>query len=419
MIVIRGGRVLTEEGFTAADVLINDDTVVSVGPGLEAEKVIDARGCLVGPGFVDLHTHLRDPGQTWKEDLESGLSAAAAGGFTAVVAMPNTDPALDDPGIVSDVVARAQSLGLAEVGVAAALTRARSGRELSDLEGLHRVGVRLFSDDGDCLNEPGLLRAAMLRLRRLAGARLAQHAEDPALARGGHLHDGTVAAATGLEGSPSSAEETVVARDLALVAETGAAYHCQHVSSAATVELIKEAKAQGLDVTAEVTPHHLFYDERAVEDLNPDFKMYPPLRAPEDREALEGALVDGVIDVVATDHAPHTEAEKAVPFVEAPRGVVGLETAAAAVFTLTRDPRLLFRALSLRPAHIAGMERQGRLPSPGSPANLVVFDPESEMVVEGFRSKSSNSPFKNETLKGRVVATLFEGQPVFELEVAG
>ncbi len=419
MIVIRGGRVLTEEGFTAADVLINDDTVVSVAPGLEAEKVIDARGCLVGPGFVDLHTHLRDPGQTWKEDLESGLSAAAAGGFTAVVAMPNTDPALDDPGIVSDVVARAQSLGVAELGVAAALTRARSGRELSDLEGLYQVGVRLFSDDGDCLNEPSLLRAAMLRLRRLPGARLAQHAEDPELSKGGHLHDGTVAAATGLEGSPSSAEETVVARDLTLVADTGVAYHCQHVSSAATVELIREAKAQGLDVTAEVTPHHLFYDEHSVEDLNPDFKMYPPLRSPEDREALQGALVDGVIDVVATDHAPHTELEKAVPFVEAPRGVVGLETAAAAVFTLTRDPLLLFRALSLRPARIAGMERQGRLPAPGSPANLVVFNPESEMVVEGFRSKSSNSPFKNETLEGRVVATLFEGRPVFELEVAG
>ncbi|MFQ5522604.1 MAG: dihydroorotase [Acidimicrobiia bacterium] len=419
MIVIRGGLVLTGDGFAPADVLVENNLVVAMGSDLEAERVIDAHGCLVGPGFVDLHTHLRDPGQTWKEDLYSGLTAAAAGGFTAVVAMPNTEPALDNPQTVSDLVDRARRLGLAEVTVAAAITLGRAGRDLTDFEGLYEAGVRLFSDDGDCLNDSDLLREAMLRLARLPGARLAQHAEDPALSAGGHLHDGTVAAAAELRGSPSSAEEQVVARDLALVAETGVAYHCQHVSSRGTVSLIRKAKFRGLDVSAEVTPHHLFYDDRSVEDLNPDFKMYPPLRAPGDRAALQGALLDGVMDAVATDHAPHTEVEKAAPFREAPRGVIGLETAAAAVFTVTRDPGLLFRVLSLNPGRIAGMKRQGRPLGPGSPANLVIFDPEAEWVVGDFRSKSANSPFKGETLRGRVVTTLHEGRPVFELEVAG
>ncbi len=416
MIAIRGGRVLTESGFTDADVLVEGDEVVAVGRGLDASEVIDAHGCLVGPGFVDLHTHLRDPGQTWKEDLESGLSAAAAGGFTAVVAMPNTDPPLDNPGAVLDLVAKARRLGLAELRVAAAVTVGRAGRKLTDFEGLCELGVRLFSDDGDCVDDPELLRDAMARLSALPGARLAQHAEDSTLSAGGHLHDGQVAKGLGLRGSPPEAEEAVVDRDLALVAETGAAYHCQHVSSRGTVSLIREAKARGLDVTAEVTPHHLSYDEGSVDDLNPDFKMYPPLRSPADRAALQEGLVDGVIDVVATDHAPHTREEKAVPFVDAPRGVIGLETAAAAVISLTGSPRLLFQTLSLRPARIAGMERQGRRPAPGSPANLVVFDPRAEWVVERFRSRSANSPFKGRSLRGRVVATLFEGSPVFQLE---
>ncbi|HIE22159.1 MAG TPA: dihydroorotase, partial [Acidimicrobiia bacterium] len=377
MIVIRGGRVLTPEGLVGADVLVEGDVVVAVGSAMEGGgHVIDAPGCLVGPGFVDVHTHLREPGQTWKEDVASASAAAAAGGFTAMVAMPNTEPPIDTPGIVVELRERARQVGLVEVAVAGALTLGRAGRELTDLESLYKAGVRLFTDDGDCLSDPVILRAAMARLASLPGARLAQHAEETALSAGGHLHQGAMAERLGIAGSPAAAEETVVARDLALVAETGVAYHCQHVSSRGTVALIQEAKSGGLAVTAEVTPHHLSYHEGAVEDLDPNFKMYPPLRSPADRAALRDALVEGVIDVVATDHAPHTEEEKAVSFLEAPRGVIGLETAAAVVSEIVDDPDLLFGSLSIRPARLAGLERQGRPLAPGSPANVVVFDPD-------------------------------------------
>ncbi|MBW3666614.1 MAG: dihydroorotase, partial [Actinobacteria bacterium] len=359
MIVIRGGRVLTGEGLRLLDVVVEGEVVVAFDSARHspAAAVIDATGCLVGPGFVDLHTHLRDPGQTWKEDLESGSRAAAAGGFTAVTAMPNTDPPLDDPKLVADVADRGAEIGLVDVGVAAAVTRGRAGRELAPLEELHEAGARIFTDDGDAVDSPDLVSGALERLRRLPGAVLAQHAEDFRLSRSG--------------GSPpAEAEVEMVRRDLRLVAETGGRYHCQHVSTAATVELIGDARDDGLEVTAEVTPHHLSFDREAAETGDPNFKMYPPLRSASDREALVQGLAGGVIDAVATDHAPHTQEEKQVAWEAAPRGVVGLETAASAVWEALGDPGRLFEVLAAAPARIAALSDQGLPVSVGGTANL-------------------------------------------------
>lgn len=399
MIRITGGKVLVEDGFLEADVMVNGERVVEVGSGPDGheEIVIEASGCLVGPGFVDLHTHLRDPGQTWKEDLESGTRAAAAGGFTGVVAMPNTDPPLDDPKLVSDLAERGREMGLVELSVAAALTRGRAGGELAELEDLYEAGARIFTDDGDAVASPRLLAEALRRLAELPGAVLAQHAEDPDL---------SAAAAE----PPVAAEVEMVRRDLELLAEDGGRYHCQHVSAAATVELIRRARDAGLEVTSEVTPHHLTFDTGSGGCGDPNFKMYPPLRNGDDRAAVVEALADGVIDAVATDHAPHGAGEKQAGWERAPRGVIGLETAAAAAWEALRDPLRLFRALSLAPARIAGLAEQGRPLAPGVTANLVVFDPSVSWVAKAFASRSRNSPYLGRSMLGRPVATIHRGR---------
>lgn len=403
-----------------ADVLCSGGVICQIEPGIATttDDVVDASGCLVGPGLVDIHAHLRDPGQTWKEDLESGSRAAVAGGYTALVVMPNTEPAIDEPGLVSDIIHRASQVGLAEIAVAAAVTRARVGAELSDLEALYEAGARLFTDDGDCVEDGALLDRAMRILARLPGAVLAQHAEDTTRTQGGHMHDGVVSARLGMAGLPVEAEESIVERDLELTRRTGARYHCQHVSSAATISRIRDAKEEGLAVTAEVTPHHLSFDETHVESLDPNLKMYPPLRSSQDRHALRSALVDGTIDVVATDHAPHTPEEKAVGFIDAPRGVTGLETAASVVWGVVEDPERLYECMSTRPARIAGLESQGHRLTVGAPANIAVFDPVSRWVVDAFFSKSSNSPYLGMDMTGRIVATIHKGLVVHRLEEA-
>jgi dihydroorotase len=418
MILIRGGSVFTAEGFRMADVLIEDGCVVTVEPAIEGNSadIVNAEGCLVGPGFVDIHVHLREPGHNWKEDLESGSRAAAAGGFTAVVAMPNTDPPIDEAKVVEEVALRGSEIGLVEVAVAGALTRDRAGVVASDIEGLHEAGVRIFTDDGDSVEDTEVLRGVMTRITSLPGAVVSQHAEDNSLTSDGHLHEGSMSSKHGIKGLPSAAEVDVVRRDLELVRETGARYHCQHVSSGETVELIRQAKDAGLPVTAEVTPHHLSFDDSSLATLDADYKMYPPLRSSIDRRALRKALIDGTIDVVATDHAPHTADEKASGFEAAPRGVIGLETAAAVVSEILEDPKRLFEALSVKPASIAGLGGQGRRIAPGEPANIVVFDPERQWSPVRFWSRSSNSPYKGHQLKGRTVTTIYKGNIVFELE---
>ena len=386
---------LTAAGFIQADVSIVDGLVSSLEPAAPTNggQVLDATGCLVGPGFVDLHTHLRDPGQTWKEDLESGSAAAAVGGYTAVVAMPNTDPSLDDPKLLADVAARGEDIGLIHVAVAAAVTRGRAGGELAPLEDLYEAGARLFTDDGDAVSSPELLAEALRRLSRLQGAVLAQHAEDP---RQPAL-------------SPS-AEVEMLRHDLELVEEVGGRYHCQHVSTAEAVGLLGSAREQGLQVTAEVTPHHLSFDDTTADRERPEFKVYPPIRTARDREALVAALAGGVVDAVATDHALHTVEEKSVSIESAPRGVIGLETAASAVWGTLGDPIRLFEVLSLAPARIAGLGDHGRPLQPDTPAHIVVFDPTTTWVPDRFVSRSANSPYLGRSMAGRVRATVYRGR---------
>lgn len=407
--IIRNGAVLTVGGVVRkADVRIEGGLVAEVGNGLNGDEVFDAAGAWVGPGLVDLHVHLREPGQEWKEDLTSGREAAAAGGFTTVVAMPNTDPPID----AGHVAAHVRRHDGVEVVPAGCLTLGRRGERLAHLDDLWAAGVRIFTDDGDTVADAGLLRRAMEYLAQLGGL-VAQHAEDPGLARHGHMHEGSVSSRLGITGLPAVAEEVVVARDLRLAELTGCRYHVQHVSTAGTVELLRAAKAAGLPVTAEVTPHHLVFDHRAVESMDPVFKMYPPLRTPEDVEALVEALRDGTIDCVATDHAPHSAHEKDVPFEEAPRGVIGLETAAAVVNQRCGfDQAEFFDRMADAPRRILG--RPPHHVAAGEPADLVVFDPDAPWTAGEFRSRSENSPWKGSEMRGRVRMTVAGGQVVYQ-----
>lgn len=418
-LAIRGGLVLTSEGLIAADVLVSGGLIADIAERIDSGGAheIDARDCLVGPGFVDIHTHLREPGETWKEDLYSGTRTAAAGGFTALVAMPNTEPPIDEGILVSDITRKGRSVGPIEIHVAGALTRGRKGFEPSDLEGMYQAGARIFTDDGDCVEDSHLAEALMRLISRFPGAVFAQHAEMKSLTGDGHMNEGALSRRLGVGGLPAEAESRIVERDLELVRRIRAPYHCQHVSAAASVDLIREAKLQGLPVTAEVTPHHLTFTEAELEGLDANFKMYPPLRGAEDRVALRAALLDGTIDAVATDHAPHTTAEKEVGFSQAPRGVIGLETAAAATWETVFDPHRFFDVLSSQPARIAGVETQGHLPRVGASANLVIFDPSATWTPRTFLSKSANSPYLGRVMTGRVVATIATGELVHQLGV--
>lgn len=415
MILIESGKVLTTSGWRDADVLIESGKVKEVGRGLRAETVVDASGCLVGPGLVDIHTHAREPGETWKEDVSSASMAAVRGGYTAMVTMPNTVPPADSPKVTGLIQGIGRRVGLVDVIPAGTLTVGRAGAAASDIEAMYESGVRMFTDDGDSVGDTETLRGIMLRVAALPGAIVAQHAEDISMTAGGQMHEGELSRRLGIGGLPAEAETSVVERDLRLVRETGASYHCQHVSSKMTVELIRDAKAEGLPVTAEVTPHHLSFDVSELDDLDTNFKMYPPLRTDQDRAALVAALRDGTIDVVATDHAPHGADEKSRAFPDAPRGVIGLETAAAAVWAVLGEETRLFEVMSIIPARTMGLGSQGLPIAPGNPANLVVFDPEAEWVADEFASKSANSPFLGSTMKGRVVATVHHGDVVLRV----
>ncbi len=409
-LTLRNGLVMTPDGPRQVDLGIADGHIVAVGSVDESPRELDCTGSWVGPGFVDIHVHLREPGQEWKEDIESGSKAAAAGGFTAVVAMPNTDPATDSGHLARYITDRGRQVGLVDVVAAGALTQGRAGSHLAHLDDLWNAGVRIFTDDGDSVADAGILRRAMEYLTERGGV-IAQHAEDRGLAGGGHMHEGAVSARLGMAGLPALAEEVVVSRDLGLVRLTGVAYHAQHVSTAGTVELIREAKAAGLPVTAEVTPHHVSFSDSLVESMDPVAKMYPPLRSDEDVAAVNAALVDGTIDAVATDHAPHAASEKEVPFEDAPRGVIGLETAASAVHTaVSMTPMEFFDRLSVGPARIARLVDHGQWIAEGRPANVTVFAPDRQWTAERFVSKSSNSPWLGRSLEGQVIATIYQGR---------
>lgn len=413
-VLIKGGTVLTDAGPVEADVLVRADVIVEVGAGLTSASAIevDARDCWVGPGLVDIHTHLREPGEEHKEDIASGSRAAAAGGFTAVVAMPNTSPAVDSGHVARFVIQRGRVAGLVDVATAGCLSLGRAGEKLAHLDELWDAGVRIFTDDGDTVADAGLLRRAMEYIAELGGV-VAQHAVDPGLAAGGHMHEGAASARLGVQGIPALAEEMMLARDLSLVRLTGVRYHAQHVTTAGAVELIAAAKQEHLPVTTEVTPHHLAFDEGVVARgvADPTYKMMPPLRSDADVSAVRTALESGVIDVVATDHAPHAPHEKDVAFEEAPFGVTGLEWAAAVVNTeVGLDIVKFFDRLSIRPAEIAGLSgAQGGSVTPGRAANLVVFDPTTAMTPETTYSRSVNSPYLGRTWRGSVRTTVHDG----------
>ncbi|GIU96557.1 MAG: dihydroorotase [Actinomycetota bacterium] len=420
--LLRGARVVdpAQGRDEPLDVLVRGGVVAEVGVGLDAAgaTVLDVAGALLAPGLVDLHAHLREPGEEHKETIATGTRAAAAGGYTAVAAMANTSPVSDRAAVVRAVRELAEATGACDVFPVGAITKGQQGETLAEIGELVEAGVRLLSDDGRCVASARVLRNALTYARAFAEpVVIADHAEDPDLVEGGQMHEGVHSVALGLAGRPAEAEEVIVARDLAIARMTGGRLHLCHLSSARAVELVRRAKQEGIRVSAEVTPHHLTFTDEDLRDYDTNLKVNPPLRTAEDREALRDALVDGTIDAVATDHAPHAVEEKEVEFDRAPPGTIGLETALAVVLTeLVAPGRIdLLRAidaLSTTPARILGASEHGGPIAPGRPANLVVVDPEASWVVEPpFVSKARNAAFLGRRLRGRVVHTLLRGRP--------
>jgi dihydroorotase len=416
--VIRGGRVVDETGDRVADVLVQGGVVAGVGRRVEGAPVLDAAGCLVVPGLVDLHAHLREPGDEEAETIETGARAAALGGFTAVVAMPNTEPPLDDAAVVASVLASGRE-ATCDVASAGCITKGRRGEELAPMGELHALGVRIFTDDGTCVADAGVMRRALEYAGALPGALVAQHAEDPTLSAGGHMHEGAWSSRLGIPGRPEAAEAAVVARDVLLAELTGTPVHFLHLSTAAALELVREAKSRGVPVTAEVAPHHFTLTDAECRTFDPAFKVHPPLRTEADVAAVRAALADGTIDAIATDHAPHVPEAKERPFEEAPPGMLGLETAFALTLSELVDPGVLdlvdaLACLSWKPAAIAGLDAHGGPVEPGRPANLCVVDPAVRWVVDPTRlaSRSRNTPYAGRKLTGRVRHTILRGEPV-------
>ncbi|MFZ9016082.1 MAG: dihydroorotase [Ilumatobacteraceae bacterium] len=417
-ILITGGTVIDATGERPGDVRVADGRVVEVGVGLTPavdEDLIDARGRIVCPGFVDLHTHLREPGREEAETIETGSRAAAKGGYTCVVAMPNTDPTQDSVSVVEFVRRRGEAAGLCDVRPSGSITIGRQGEQLSPLAELAAAGVHLFTDDGDGVQDPLLMRRALEYAADL-GVVLAQHCEVRRLTEGAVMHEGSCCSRLGLPGWPSLAEELMVHRDIELVRLTGAPVHILHLSTAGSVELVRRAKADGLPVTAEATPHHISLTDELLAGYSALYKVNPPLRTMRDVEAVRAGLADGTIDAIATDHAPHAPETKERPLDQAPPGMLGLETAlGVSVASLVGAGMSLsdvVGALSWRPAAIAGVaDEHGRPVAPGEPANLTVFDPSVEWEVEpaALASRSRNTPFVGVPLRGRVTHTVLRG----------
>jgi dihydroorotase len=425
---IRGGRILdetTDAQGRLADVHISGGVIAEVvEPGSKLPKAdidLDASGCVVSPGFVDLHVHLREPGREESETIETGSRAAALGGFTAVVAMPNTEPSQDSRIVVEFVRSQGERAGLCEVIPSGCITVGRAGQALAPYSELRDAGVTLFTDDGNGVQDPLLMRRALEYARDL-DITLAQHCEVSSLTVGAVMHEGSCCSHLGLPGWPAIAEELMVHRDIELVRLTGSRIHFLHLSTERSVEMVRRAKAEGLPVTAEATPHHFTLTDEALRSFDPVFKVNPPLRTPADIAALKEGLRDGTIDAIATDHAPHASHLKEQPLDQAPPGMLGLETALALSLTeLNMETHAVLAALSWNPARIAGVgDRHGRPVAVGEPANLAIFDPTHEWVVDRdvVASKSKNTPYHGRTVRGKVRHTVFAGQVVVRDGVA-
>ena len=423
-VLIKGARIL---GGEPADVLVADGRIAEVGtaPRADAELVLDADGLVLLPGLVDLHTHLREPGREDAETVLTGSRAAAVGGYTAVLAMANTHPVTDTAEAAERILDLGRAAGLVDVQPVGAVTKGLAGEELAEL-GLmarSRARVRVFSDDGRCVHDPRVMRRALEYVKAFGGV-ISQHSQDPSLAGPtACCHEGEISGQLGLPGWPGIAEEVIVARDVMLARHTGSRVHVAHVSTAGSVEVLRWAKAQGIDVTAEVTPHHLLLTTDLLATANggydPTYKVNPPLRPAEDVEALRAALADGTIDAVATDHAPHARHDKEHSFVDAAFGMLGLETALPVLSTVMvsegrMDWAQLAAAMSTRPARIAGLaEEHGRPIVAGEPANLTLVDPSAAVTVDrdASVSLSRNNPWHGRALTGAVHATLLRGVP--------
>jgi dihydroorotase len=415
-VLIRGAAPL---GSKATDVVIDDGVIVDMGTRLSGDEVVDAGGLILLPGLVDLHTHLREPGREDAETIASGSAAAALGGYTAVHAMANTDPVADNAEIVEQVARRGARAGLVDVRPVGAVSKGLAGESLAEIGNMARsaAAVRVFSDDGKCVHDARLMRRALEYVKPFDGV-IAQHAQDPRLADSAACaHEGPLSGRLGLPGWPGVAEESIVARDVMLAEHTGSRLHVCHVSTAGTVEVLRWAKARGIAVTAEVTPHHLLLTCDLLEGYDPVYKVNPPLRPEEDVQALRAALADGTIDAVATDHAPHPAHDKEHAFADAAFGMLGLQTALSVVVQAMVEPGLLDWAgvadrMSVRPAAIGQLPGHGRSLAVGAPANLTLVDPSGTWTVDpaALASKSANTPFGGRTLPARVVATMLRGR---------
>jgi dihydroorotase len=421
-IVVRGARVLDPgAGVDAAlDVRIDGGTIAALGTDLDtnSHRVVDAEGLVLAPAFVDPHVHLRTPGREDEETIASGTAAAAAGGYCAILAMPNTEPVVDSAAVLRSLAETAQAEAEVPVGFLAAITRNQGGAELTEMAELSQAGAVGFTDDGRPVVAPGLMRRAF-QYSAVTGRRLALHCEEPTLSKSGQMHEGAVSAELGFTGYPSVAESLMVERDLALAAYERQPVHLLHLSAHESVEALSRAQVAGVAATAEATPHHLCLTDEAVRSLDANVKMNPPLRAEDDRQALVAGLRDGTIAAIATDHAPHARHEKEVPFEAAPFGVTGLETAFSALYTHLVAPGLL-KLETLLERMSAGPARAYGLDAPriavGASANLVLLDLQaSRRVSEGeFRSRSANSWLLGETVKGQVRLTVAAGRVAFE-----
>ncbi len=425
MILLRGGRVVDpSQGLDGpCDILIEGDRIAAVGPNLVSAgaEEIDLGGLVLVPGLIDMHVHLREPGDEAKETILTGVRAGVRGGFTTVCAMPNTRPVNDRPETTAFVIAKARQAGLAHVLPIAAITLGSAGRELVDMAGLAAAGAAAFSDDGRPVADDAIMGRA-LGAAAAAGRFVIDHCEDKSLARNGVINEGPAAARLGVAGIPAAAEDVMVARDIRLAEAASARVHIAHLSTAGAVRLVGAARARGVKVTAEATPHHLLLTEDDLVSADPDFKMNPPLRSAADRAAVVEALRGGVIDVIATDHAPHTAAEKSRGLAEAPFGIVGLETAVSLVLDRLVRPgtislRRFVELMSSAPARLLGLTAKGRL-APGADADLTVLDLERPVTVDKtrFESKGRNTPFNGWTLRGGPVRTIVAGRTVYPFD---